>query len=161
VGARLILARRSTLETPSARKRKRIEECFGWLKTIALLRRVRHRGIFKGGWNCSFAAAAYNLVHMRNLAIQAVEVKIVVSAGPKKDLLSTSRCRQSSSLNHKLSNLEEDRSRIIGFPQPTRTWRSQLERPYRPLSPRRAGRASAPRRPDTVAHGFRAARRPG
>jgi hypothetical protein len=28
-------------------KRKRIEECFGWLKTIALLRKLRHRGIFK------------------------------------------------------------------------------------------------------------------
>src|SRR6267154_1747118 len=29
----------------SQRKRKRIEECFGWLKTIALLRKVRHRGV--------------------------------------------------------------------------------------------------------------------
>jgi hypothetical protein len=28
----------------SQRKRKRIEECFGWLKTIALLRKLRHRG---------------------------------------------------------------------------------------------------------------------
>jgi transposase len=44
----------------SQRKRKRIEECFGWLKTIALLRKVRHRGIFKVGWVFSFAAAAYN-----------------------------------------------------------------------------------------------------
>src|SRR6202795_3461728 len=52
-------------------KRKRIEECFGWLKTIALLRKVRHRGIFKVGWIFTFAAAAYNLVRMRNLAIQA------------------------------------------------------------------------------------------
>jgi Transposase DDE domain len=55
----------------SQRKRKRIEECFGWLKTIALLRKVRHRGIFKVGWVFTFAAAAYNLVRMRNLAIQA------------------------------------------------------------------------------------------
>ncbi len=31
----------------SQRKRKRIEECFGWLKTVALLRKVRHRGLFK------------------------------------------------------------------------------------------------------------------
>src|SRR5271157_1966928 len=31
----------------SQKKRKRIEECFGWLKTIALLRKVRHRGLFK------------------------------------------------------------------------------------------------------------------
>jgi len=55
----------------SQRKRKRIEECFGWLKTIALLRKVRHRGIFKVGWAFTFAAAAYNLVRMRNLAIPA------------------------------------------------------------------------------------------
>ena len=54
----------------SQRKRKRIEECFGWLKTIALLRKVRHRGIFNVGWVFTFAAAAYNLVRMRNLEIQ-------------------------------------------------------------------------------------------
>jgi len=40
-------------------KRKRIEECFGWLKTIALMRKVRHRGIEKVGWVFTFAAAAY------------------------------------------------------------------------------------------------------
>lgn len=51
----------------SQRKRKRIEESFGWLKTIALLRKVRHRGIHKVGWVFTFAAAAYNLVRMRNL----------------------------------------------------------------------------------------------
>ena len=31
----------------SQTKRKRIEESFGWLKTIALMRKVRHRGIHK------------------------------------------------------------------------------------------------------------------
>src|SRR5467141_1395142 len=55
----------------SQRKRKRVEECFGWLKTIALLPKVRHRGVLKVGWVFTFAAAAYNLVRMRNLAIQA------------------------------------------------------------------------------------------
>ena len=55
----------------SQRKRKRIEECFGWLKTIALLRKVRHRGVLKVGWVFTFAAAAYNLVRMRNLAMRA------------------------------------------------------------------------------------------
>jgi len=50
----------------SQRKRKRIEESF-WLKTIALMRKTRHRGIFKVGWVFTFAAAAYNLVRMRNL----------------------------------------------------------------------------------------------
>jgi len=51
----------------SQKKRKRIEECFGWLKTIALMRKVRHRGIEKVGWVFTFAAATYNLVRMRNL----------------------------------------------------------------------------------------------
>ena len=54
----------------SQRKRKRIEECFGWLKTIALMRKVRHRGIEKVGWVFTFAAAAYNLMRMRNLLAQ-------------------------------------------------------------------------------------------
>src|SRR6266853_2065161 len=52
----------------SQRKRKRIEACFGWLKTIALMRKVRHRGVCQVGWIFTFACAAYNLVRMRNLA---------------------------------------------------------------------------------------------
>lgn len=55
----------------SQRKRKRVEECFGWLKTVALLRKVRYRGIAKVGWVFTFAAAAYNLVRMRNLELPA------------------------------------------------------------------------------------------
>ncbi len=55
----------------SQRKRKRIEECFGWLKTIALLRKVRHRGLYKVDWVFTFACAAYNLVRLRNLSMQA------------------------------------------------------------------------------------------
>jgi transposase len=55
----------------SQRKRKRIEECFGWLKTIALLRKVRHRGLCKVDWVFTFACAAYNLVRLRNLLIQS------------------------------------------------------------------------------------------
>jgi transposase len=52
----------------SQRKRKRIEECFGWLKTVAGLRKLRHRGVGKVDWIFTFACAAYNLVRMRNLA---------------------------------------------------------------------------------------------
>jgi transposase len=52
----------------SQRKRKRIEECFGWLKTIALMRKLRHRGVCRVDWIFTFACAAYNLVRMRNLA---------------------------------------------------------------------------------------------
>jgi transposase len=54
-------------------KRKRIEESFGWLKTIALMRKVRHRGIFKVGWVFTLAAAAYNLVRMRSLESRPVQ----------------------------------------------------------------------------------------
>jgi transposase len=56
----------------SQRKRKRIEESFGWLKTIALMRKVRHRGIHKVRWVFTFAAAAYNLVRMKNLLANPV-----------------------------------------------------------------------------------------
>ena len=53
----------------SQKRRKRIEECFGWLKTIALQRKVRHRGVLKVNWIFTLACAAYNLVRMRNLAV--------------------------------------------------------------------------------------------
>jgi transposase len=51
----------------SQKKRKRIEECFGWLKDIALLRKLKHRGLLKVSWIFTFASAAYNLVRMRKL----------------------------------------------------------------------------------------------
>ena len=51
----------------SQRKRKRIEEVFGWMKTVAGMRKVRHRGVEKVAWMLTFTAAAYNLVRMRNL----------------------------------------------------------------------------------------------
>jgi hypothetical protein len=59
----------------SQRKRKRIEEVFGWLKTVGLLRKTRHRGRFRVGWVFTFAATAYNLVRMRNLLSPAVLAK--------------------------------------------------------------------------------------
>jgi IS5 family transposase len=52
----------------SQQKRKRVEEVFGWLKTVGLLRKVKLRGIQRVGWLVTFAAAAYNLVRMRTLA---------------------------------------------------------------------------------------------
>jgi transposase len=54
----------------SQRKRKRVEEVFGWMKTVALQRKTRFRGPDKVGWMFTFAAAAYNLVRMRNLMAQ-------------------------------------------------------------------------------------------
>jgi transposase len=51
----------------SQRLRKRVEEIFGWLKTIGHLRKSRHRGRERVAWTFTFTAAAYNLVRMRNL----------------------------------------------------------------------------------------------
>ena len=53
----------------SQRKRKRVEEIFGWLKTIGLMRKTRHRGKDRVGWMFTLAAAAYNLVRIRNLSV--------------------------------------------------------------------------------------------
>jgi len=52
----------------SQRKRKRVEEIFGWLKTVGVLRKTRHRGRARVDWIFTFAAAAFNLVRIRNLA---------------------------------------------------------------------------------------------
>ena len=51
----------------SQQKRKRIEEIFGWLKTVGGLRKTRHRGLTRVQWMFTFALVAYNLVRMRNL----------------------------------------------------------------------------------------------
>jgi transposase len=55
----------------SQQKRKRVEEIFGWLKTIGGLRKTRHRGVERVGWMFTFALAAYHLVRLRNLAAAA------------------------------------------------------------------------------------------
>src|SRR5690606_35013188 len=49
----------------SQRKRKLIEEVFGWGKLYGLLRKLRHRGLAKVDWIVTFTLAAYNLVRMR------------------------------------------------------------------------------------------------
>ena len=54
----------------SQRKRKLVEEIFGWLKTIGLMRKTRHKGVKRGGWMFTFANAIYNLVRIRNLMAQ-------------------------------------------------------------------------------------------
>ena len=52
----------------SQKKRKRVEEIFGWMKTVGGMRKLRHRGLELVGWMFTMTAAAYNLVRMRNLA---------------------------------------------------------------------------------------------
>jgi transposase len=53
--------------TVSQRIRKRIEEAFGWIKTVAGQRKTRFRGRQRVGWAFTFAAAAYNLVRLPKL----------------------------------------------------------------------------------------------
>jgi transposase len=55
----------------SQRIRKRIEEAFGWAKTVAGLRKMRHRGLPKVGWQFTLAMAAYNLVRLPKLLAEA------------------------------------------------------------------------------------------
>jgi transposase len=54
----------------SQKKRKRIEEIFGWMKTVGGLRKLRYRGKRKINWIFLFCSAAFNLVRMINIARQ-------------------------------------------------------------------------------------------
>ena len=51
----------------SQRIRKRIEEAFGWIKTVAGQQKTQIRGIDRVGWAFNFAAAAYNLTRLPKL----------------------------------------------------------------------------------------------
>jgi len=51
----------------SQRKRKLIEQVFGWMKTIGGLRKLRHCGGARVDWIVTFTAAAYNLIRLRTL----------------------------------------------------------------------------------------------
>lgn len=55
----------------SQRKRKRVEEIFGWDKMIGLVRKLRHRGRETVGWVFTFTNAVYNLVRLRTLLAAA------------------------------------------------------------------------------------------
>ncbi len=55
----------------SLKKRKRIEQIFGWLKTVGGMRKVRHRGRAKVQWMFTLALSAYNLVRLRTITNQA------------------------------------------------------------------------------------------
>ena len=55
----------------SQKKRKRMEESFGWMKMIGLLRKVKLRGLEKVSWLFIFVAAVYNLYRLQRLEAQA------------------------------------------------------------------------------------------
>jgi hypothetical protein len=56
----------------SQRKRKEVEQTFGWQKTVGLMRKLKHRGLQLAKWMFTFSTAAYNLVRMRRLLVGAV-----------------------------------------------------------------------------------------
>jgi IS5 family transposase len=56
----------------SQRKRKLIEQVFGWMKTIGGLRRLRHRGGELVDWVVTLTAATYNMVRLRTLLARPV-----------------------------------------------------------------------------------------
>jgi transposase len=56
----------------SQRKRKLVEQAFGWMKTVGVLRKLHHRGGALVDWIFTFHAAAYNLVRLRRLLAQPV-----------------------------------------------------------------------------------------
>jgi hypothetical protein len=70
-GARNTSNRRSAIDQRTARhygysisqrKRKRVEEIFGWLKTVGFMRKTRHRGRDRVDWMFTFGLAAFNLM---------------------------------------------------------------------------------------------------
>ena len=66
---------RSTTRHPGyaagQRLRKRIEEGFGWIKTTGELTKTRHRGLDRVSWMFALTAAAYDLVWLPKLLVNA------------------------------------------------------------------------------------------
>ncbi len=58
----------------SQKIRKRVEEVFGWMKTVGGHRKTRLRGLRRVTMAFTLAATAYNLVRMRNLAVQGASL---------------------------------------------------------------------------------------
>ena len=69
-GRRSAIDRRTTRHigyAMSQKIRKRIEEPFGWIKTVAGQRKTRFKGKDRVGWAFTFAVAAYNLIRLPRL----------------------------------------------------------------------------------------------
>ena len=63
----------------SERVRKRVEEIFGWMKTVGGFRRTRYRGLDRTGLAGYLVATAYNLVRMANLLAPVQEAPTALS----------------------------------------------------------------------------------
>jgi len=54
----------------SQRLRKRVEECFGWMKTVGSIRKTKFRGRDRVDWQFTLTSAIYNLTRIRNLTMR-------------------------------------------------------------------------------------------
>jgi transposase len=57
----------------SLKKRKSVEQIFGWLKTIGGMRKLRHRGQPLAQWMFTLGLSVYNMVRMRTITLQAAK----------------------------------------------------------------------------------------
>ena len=105
----------------SQRRRKRVAECFGWVKTIALLRKVRHRGIFKVGWVFTFAAAPAIWCGCGIWRFKRRRPRSQCVRGPEKESASHQRMQPKLSESQDRGTRRESKSRTPFF-------RSLLER---------------------------------
>lgn len=72
----------------SQRVRKRVEEIFGWMKTVGGFRRTRYRGLDRTSLAGYLVATAYNLVRLAKLALcQSREAPVTTAASPTKGVL--------------------------------------------------------------------------
>ena len=55
----------------SQRIRKRVEEIFGWMKTVGGFRKLRYKGTRNTEWTFLLGAGAFNLVRMAQISRQA------------------------------------------------------------------------------------------
>ena len=69
----------------SQRKRKLVEEIFGWMKTVGGFRRTRYRGLDRTGLAGYLVATAYNLVRLSRLALRRAEIPAAGGTGSRYD----------------------------------------------------------------------------
>jgi hypothetical protein len=70
----------------SQRQRKRVEEVFGWLKTVGLLRKTRHRGVGRVGWIFKFESETWlmSLERLRPLVSSCLGKRTKVANAPPR-----------------------------------------------------------------------------
>ena len=102
----------------SQRIRKRVEEVFGWAKTVAGLRKVRHRGLLKVGWQFTLAMAAYDLVRLPNCSLRLSHDPVPYDTAHQGLLAPNSTCRKTRTAPLCRSSRNPERAEIGNFSAP-------------------------------------------